>query len=74
RQPSGATFRVVIDTADWDDSRATNSPGQSGNPDSPHYRDLFGPWAEGEYFPLLYSREKIAAAAARKITLRPPSP
>lgn len=74
RQPSGATFRVVIDAADWDASLATNSPGQSGNPDSPHYRDLFAPWAEGKFFPLLFTREKIEAAAARKITLKPASP
>ncbi|MEX0716666.1 MAG: penicillin acylase family protein [Planctomycetaceae bacterium] len=71
RQPTGGTFRVVIDTADWDESRATNSPGQSGDPASPHYGDLFKPWAEGEFFPLLYSRDKIEAAAARKIQLKP---
>jgi penicillin G amidase len=70
-QPSGGTFRVVIDTSDWDNSRATNSPGQAGDPASPHYRDLFEPWAEGEYFPLLYSRERIEEAAKRRMVLEP---
>jgi penicillin amidase len=71
RQPSGASFRVVIDTADWDNSLATNTPGQSGDPHSPHYRDLFEPWDEGQYFPLLWTREKIEAAAQRRIMLEP---
>ncbi len=71
RQPSGGTFRVIIDTADWDHSLATNSPGQSGDPTRPGYRDLFGPWAQGQYFPLLYSEARIAEAAARRIVLTP---
>ena len=28
-QRSGGSFRVVINTKDWDNSFATNSPGQS---------------------------------------------
>jgi penicillin amidase len=71
RQPSGGSFRVVIDTADWDNSLATNTPGQSGDPVSPHYRDLFESWDDGQYFPLLYTRETIEAAAQRTILLEP---
>lgn len=71
RQPTGATFRVVLDTADWDRSLATNSPGQSGDPRDPGYRDLFEPWATGEFFPLYYSREKIQSAAVRTQILKP---
>jgi penicillin amidase len=56
RQVSGASFRVVIDVGDWDNSRAINTPGQSGDPASPHYRDLAPLWLKGEYFPLLYTR------------------
>lgn len=70
-QPSGATFRVIIDTADWDSALATNSPGQSGDPDDPHYRDLFPLWAEGRYFPLFYSRPKIESVLSRTIRLAP---
>jgi len=70
-QTSGASFRVIIDTSDWDRSVGTNAPGQSGNPDSPHYRDLFELWARGQYFPLLYSRERVLDAAERIETLRP---
>ena len=30
-QESGGSFRVIIDTGNWDNSFATNSPGQSGD-------------------------------------------
>jgi penicillin amidase len=70
-QTDGATFRIIADTADWDRSVGTNAPGQSGDPDSPHYRDLFGPWVEGEYFPVLFSREKVESVAEARITLVP---
>ncbi|UCF37337.1 MAG: penicillin acylase family protein [Acidobacteriota bacterium] len=71
RQTSGASFRVLVDLADFDRSLATNSPGQSGNPDSPHYRNLFQMWGEGQYFPLLYTREKVEAAAEHITSLKP---
>ena len=71
RQISGPSFRVVIDVGDWDNSRAMNTPGQSGDPDSPHYRDLVPLWLNGEYFPLLYTRARVEAAAVRRIELVP---
>jgi penicillin amidase len=67
-QTSGASFRIIADLSDWDNSLGSNTPGQSGNPDSRHYADLFKMWAEGRYFPVLYSREKIESAA-EKITV-----
>lgn len=70
-QTLGSTFRVVIDVGNWDESRAMNSPGQSGDPRSPHYADLFGPWSSGESFPLLYSREAVERHLDTLITLRP---
>lgn len=71
RQTGGPSFRVVIDVGDWDNSRAVNTPGQSGDPASPHYRDLAPLWLKGEYFPLLFSRAKVEAAAVRRIELVP---
>ncbi|HEV8582248.1 MAG TPA: penicillin acylase family protein [Thermoanaerobaculia bacterium] len=67
----GASFREVLDVADWDRSVATNVPGQSGQPGSPHYGDLLPLWGEGRYFPLLFSREKIEAAAKERLVLEP---
>jgi penicillin amidase len=71
RQTGGATFRIVIDVGAWDNSRAVNAPGQSGDPASPHYRDLAPLWLQGGTFPLLYSRERVDAAAAQRIELIP---
>jgi penicillin G amidase len=67
----GASFREVLDVADWDRSVATSVPGQSGQPGSRHYGDLLPLWGEGRYFPLLFSRAKIEAAAKEKLTLLP---
>lgn len=68
---SGASFRMVLDVGNWDDSRAVNAPGQSGDPTSRHYRDLAPLWAAGEYIPLVYSREAVEANASQVITLSP---
>jgi penicillin amidase len=70
-QTGGSTFRVVVDVGSWDESLVMNSPGQSGDPDSPHYADLFESWARGEAFPLLYSRDRVEAAAEQRIQLEP---
>ena len=53
---SGASFRQVIDVGAWDRSVVMNNPGQSGDPSSPHYRDLIERWAKGRAVPLLFSR------------------
>lgn len=70
-QASGATFRLVVDVGAWDNSVVMNSPGQSGDPASPHYADLFAPWAADETVPLLYSRDRIEAVAEERIRLVP---
>jgi penicillin amidase len=67
-QTSGASFRIIADLSDWDNSLGSNTPGQSGDPDSPHYADLFRMWSDGRYFPVFFSRDKIESAA-EKITV-----
>jgi penicillin G amidase len=71
---NGPSFRLVVDIGNWDNSRAVNMPGQSGDPASPHYRDLEPLWTHGDYFPLLYSRGKIEKATELKIELTPGNP
>lgn len=71
RQVHGASYRHVLDLADWDRGLATSTPGQSGQPGSPHYGDLLPLWAEGKYFPLAYSRAKVEEVTAHRLTLRP---
>jgi len=71
QQVHGATFRQVLDLADWDKGMATSAPGQSGQPLSPHYNDLAPLWAEGRYFPLAYSRAKVEEVTRHRLRLQP---
>ncbi len=70
-QTSGASYRHILDFADWDRSVFTSAPGQSGQPGSPHYADLLPMWAEGEYAPLVFSREAVEENMAHRLVLTP---
>jgi len=70
-QSSGASFRMIVNTGDWDAAIGTNGPGQSGDPDSPFYSNLFEPWAKDQYFPVYYSREKIDSVTVNSYILKP---
>ena len=71
RQTAGASVRIVLDVGAWDNSVAINTPGQSGDPWSPHYRDLFPLWAAGSYVPLDYSRAAVERDAELVVSLTP---
>ena len=71
RQSSGGSFRMIVNTGDWDSSIGTNAPGQSGNPNSPFYGNLFKDWSEDKYFPVYFSKEKIESATYNKTILSP---
>ena len=70
-QTHGASFREILDLADWDRSVATSTPGQSGQPGSPHYADLLPLWRDGRYFPLLYSRAAVERETRHLLRLEP---
>jgi penicillin G amidase len=70
-QISGATYRHVVDLADWDRGLATSAPGQSGQPGSPHYDDLLPRWEKGEYFPLAFTRAKVEKVTRHRLKLTP---
>ena len=61
-QTSGASFRIIVDLADWENAVGINTPGQSGNPDDPHYRDLFPLWANDRYFGVPFAKDRVAAS------------
>jgi len=67
----GASYREIMDTADWDRSVVTNVPGQSGQPESEFYGNLLPLWDKGEYFPMLYSRAKVDQNTSHKLMLKP---
>ena len=72
-QTAGASVRLVLDVGAWDNSMAINTPGQSGDPASPHYRDLFPLWAAGSYVPLRFSRAAVEGDAEVVMSLKPGS-
>ncbi|HEY2379499.1 MAG TPA: penicillin acylase family protein [Gemmatimonadaceae bacterium] len=71
RQTAGASYREIIDLGNFDNSVAINVPGQSAQPESPHYADLLPLWGRGEYFPLVYSRARVVAETRHLLTLEP---
>ena len=74
-QIHGASYRHIFDLADWDRAVVTSTPGQSGQPGSPHYDDLLPLWAEGRYHPLPFTRSAVESSATDRLMLRPsPAP
>src|SRR5579883_188438 len=71
RVTGGAAYTMVLDVGAWDNSLVLNFPGQSADPRSPHYRDLYERWLAGTPFPLLISRDRIEAVAESRILLSP---
>jgi penicillin amidase len=69
-QMAGASFRIAVDTKDWDSCMFTNSPGQSGDPNSPFYKNLFEDWANDKHFPVYFSRKKVEQSAVEKLLLK----
>ncbi len=67
----GASVRMVLDVGAWDNSVFINTPGQSDDPLSPHYRDLFPLWAGGAYVPLPFSRSAVERNAETRIEVVP---
>ncbi len=65
------SWRQIVDLADIDASVGMHTTGQSGNPASPHWNDMVGAWAAGEYHPLPFTRPAVEAAASTSLTLSP---
>ena len=70
RRPAGS-FKIIMDTEDWDHSVGVNNPGQSGDVNSTHYRDLYQLWARGKYFPIFYARSKVESVTEKVLNLSP---
>lgn len=71
RAITGASFRMVVDVGQWDNSVFVNAPGQSGDVRSRHYDDHGALWSERAYVPLVYSEEAIARDTQLHIVLEP---
>jgi penicillin G amidase len=69
-QTSGASFRIIVDTSDWDRTVGMNNPGQGGYPGHPHYEDLFELWAQDRFHPVFYTRAKVESVTEERLELR----
>ena len=65
------SFRAVWDVGNWDDGGIVIPQGESGEPGSPHYRDLAPDWLNGTLVPLPFSNAAVERAAASSFTLAP---
>ena len=67
----GASYLQVIDVGRWDNSLMLNLPGNSNDPRSPHYRDMYKPWIAGDLKPMLFSRAAVDANVVARTILKP---
>jgi penicillin amidase len=73
-QLAGASFRIAIDTKDWDSAKFTNAPGQSGDPNSPFYKNLFEGWANDKHFTVYFSKKKVLQSTVQRVVLKIKNP
>jgi len=73
RQSAGASYRQIIDLGDFDNSVATNVPGQSAQPGSEYYDNLLELWGNDRYFPLVFSRARVEQETKHLLRLLPGS-
>jgi len=66
---TGASFRIVVDTGDFEKTLGANNPGQSGRFDSPFYKNLFELWWQDQFFPVPYARSQVEKQAFSKEVL-----
>jgi penicillin amidase len=67
----GAGYRGIYDLADPERSLYVISTGQSGNLFSPHYDDLLGMWAKGDYIAIPTDAKAISDSAINRLVLQP---
>ena len=65
------SMRMIVDFSDFDASQTVLPTGQSGHPYHKHYDDMMELWLNGQYHPMLFSREVVEDAAADHLTLEP---
>lgn len=68
---SGAEYRLIADLSDPAGILATQNIGQSGRPESPHYRDQFGDWVEGIYHRIHFDRAVVEVERTARLQVAP---
>lgn len=65
------SWRQIIDTGNWDQSRVAHPGGQSGHPMSRNYFDRNDGWRQGQYRRQAFTRTAVSAAAQHRLLLVP---
>jgi penicillin amidase len=65
------SMRMIVDLGDFTNSVAIHTTGQSGHPYSEYYADMIELWRNIKYYPMLWTREQVEAAAVDKLILEP---
>lgn len=64
-----ASYRLIVDLADFDRSIASLATGESGHPGSRHYADQLPLWRQGKHHPLPFSRNAVLQSVAGRMRL-----
>jgi penicillin amidase len=67
----GPLYRQICDPSDWEASVSVLLSGQSGHPASRHYCDMHALWQQGDYHPMLWSRERVDEHTIATLSLEP---
>jgi penicillin amidase len=65
------SYRMILDLSDWTKSEAIFATGESGQPGSKYRDNMYLPWLNYQYFPLMWTKEQIAVDPAGVLTLTP---
>lgn len=65
------SWRQILDLSDWDACLGAHTLGQSGNPESPHYRDQLELWSEVRHHAMPFSDEAVARETVAELRLLP---
>ncbi|HCX75419.1 MAG TPA: hypothetical protein DHU93_08430, partial [Algoriphagus sp.] len=68
---SGASFRILVDTENWERTLGINTPGQSGDPESSFYKNLFSIWAKDEFVSVPFMKKSVENSAHSKQVFGP---
>ncbi|HEX6263631.1 MAG TPA: penicillin acylase family protein [Actinomycetota bacterium] len=65
------SWRQIVDLGDLDSSVGVLTLGQSGNPESPHYRDQLPLWESGQHHPMPFTRAAVERATTTTLRVIP---
>lgn len=66
-----ASWRQIIDLADFNNSRGVLPSGESGHSGSRHYHSMNAMWRTGRYHPMPWDRDEVEKVASGTLTLSP---